>query len=154
MKKEDIQIGKRFIRNARILVPETPVPCPEDDCISVLRRRYSQRLKRFYYACEDPGCDGSIGCNSDGSIHGIPGDSKTKQARIDAHEVFDKLWKDGHYTRGGAYRVMARKMGVAILHIGELEEDDCRKLIDLVEDHIEDLNAPEDDDDDGWFEVG
>jgi len=157
MRREDIQIGTRFIRGARIIPKENPVPCPEPGCRGMLRRRYSQKLNRFYYMCEDPGCDGSVGCTPNGEIHGIPGDSKTKKERIETHEVFDQLWKNGYYKRGKAYKVMAKKMGLPDgeeLHIGNLSPDDCQKLRRLVRDHIDELNAPEDDDEDGWFEVG
>ena len=156
--RADIQIGTRFIRNARILPKEEPVPCPEDGCRGMLRRRYSQKLSSFYYMCDDPGCDGSVGCTPNGEIHGIPGDSKTKKARMEAHEVFDQLWKDGFYSRGKAYKAMAGKMGIDPLHIGDLNRKQCKALIVLVKEHLEELNAPEtwdddDGDDDGWFEV-
>ena len=153
MRREDIQIGTRFIKNARILPPQERVPCPEPGCSSTLSRRWSEKLSRFYYMCDDPGCDGSVGCTPGGEIHGVPGDSKVKKARIEAHAVFDRLWKEGHFTRGSAYAEVGSKMGINPLHMGDLDAAQCREVIKIVNRMLNDLNAPEDGDDDGWFEV-
>lgn len=83
------------------------------------------------YKCHDtPGCRGSHGAHPNGSPHGIPADSKTRKARSEAHEVFDRIWKMKFMSRVQAYAWMRSKTGV--YHISEMSIEQCRVLITAV----------------------
>lgn len=92
------------------------------------------RLKggRFgtFYGCEAGGCRGSHGAHPDGSPVGVPADARTKKARMDAHDAFDRIWKHDRMTRSAAYAWMADALGVSPdeAHIGKLDHDSCRCL--------------------------
>ena len=44
-------------------------------------------------------------------------DAATHDARKKAHAAFDPIWRDGHMSRGKAYKMLAEEMG--------LSRDDC-----------------------------
>lgn len=116
------------------LVPETPMPCPEDGCNGTLRRKWSKRFKQYFYGCTNyPPCRGAIGCHPDGRMLGIPANQETRDARQRAHAAFDRLWKGGDMRRAEAYALAADMMGVDEMHIAELDKDQCEKLISTVE---------------------
>jgi hypothetical protein len=53
-------------------------------------------------------------------------------ARIQAHDIFDRLWMPpgAPLTRGEAYRAIAARMGIAgQLHIGEQDEAGCAAVV-------------------------
>jgi len=60
-----------------------------------------------------------------------PADAQTRKARINAHTIFDCLWKDGHMTRQEAYRRLAEYLGLKIedTHIGLFDIKKCYKAI-------------------------
>ena len=78
-------------------------------------------------------CKGIRPAHPDGNPYGIPGDEATKQARISAHDAFDKLWKDGHMTRRKAYQWLSERLGIAEAHISEMGTDECDNVIRIVE---------------------
>lgn len=55
-------------------------------------------------------------------------------ARAVAHQVFDRLWRDLHWTRGQAYEWMAFELGIPAqhAHIGHLSLPGCRELVRAV----------------------
>jgi len=126
-----------------------PLPIPE--CIHckiplVLRTSKQYRYhngdpKRFYGCPNWPGCNCTSGANPDGTPSSIPADDATKQARRNAHRIFDKLWmRDGRewdgksylLTRKRAYEVMQGLMGMSEeqAHIGQFSIDQCDQLIE------------------------
>lgn len=111
--------------------------CPEPGCGGQLRRRFSPRFERHFYGCTEynrTGCTGSIGAHRDGRPLGIPADGPTKEWRKKAHAALDPLWKEGHVSRGKAYRWLAKKLRVTgEVHIGEMGINDCRRAIAVVE---------------------
>ena len=106
----------------------------------VLRRTY-----RFTYANGEPsrfwGCSGypkcaaTHGAHPDGTPLGTPANADTKKARIAAHIAFDRLWKEGPYSRREAYQELARLTGLSSddAHIGKFDKDTCEWLIGLLE---------------------
>ena len=126
--------------NSNDLVKETPMPCPEEDCSGTLQRRFSPKFHRYFYGCSNwsaTRCNGSIGCHPDGSMLGIPADSKTKQSRIVAHGAFDRVWKSKHVTRREAYAIFSEKMEVEELHIANLDTAGCKRLELLVLEYMQ-----------------
>lgn len=94
------------------------------------------RTSRFglFYGCRSfPECRASHGAHPDGRPLGTPADAATKRARIRAHEAFDVLWKGGEMKRGAAYRWLAEQMGQDEVHLGELDEDGCARVVEIVE---------------------
>ena len=92
------------------------------------------RYGKFYGCTDYPNCQASHGAHADGSPLGIPADGKTKNARMRAHEEFDKLWKSGRMRRTDSYRWMQRTLGLsaAEAHIGRFNEEMCEMLIQAV----------------------
>lgn len=106
-------------------------PCPECGSAMVLR---NSKFGLFYGCIEYPSCRATHGAHKDGRPLGVPAKAETKQARIQAHAVFDQLWRRQHMSRGGAYRWMQRAMGLSKeeAHIGKFTMDQCEALVRLV----------------------
>jgi len=82
-----------------------------------------------------PECKGSHGAHSDGKPKGKPGNAATKKARIEAHRLFDLIWKENLVrNRGAAYSWMQKAMSLskAEAHIGEFSIEQCEKLLRAV----------------------
>lgn len=106
------------------------VICAECGAPMVLRR--SAKYPHPFYGCSNyPACTGTHGAHPDGRPLGIPATKETKAWRIKAHDAFDRLWKEGHMSRGRAYRRLARLMGADEIHIGEADISTCRQVIDV-----------------------
>lgn len=122
------------------------VDCPECGRRMVLRvtRKFTYKdgSPRKFYGCPGwPACKGTHGCDKDGKPYGKPGDEKTKRARMDAHEVFDRLWKDKHMSRDDAYEWMQAVMNMteSEAHIGNFDVSQCARLRELAEEKLIEL---------------
>lgn len=93
------------------------------------------------YRCMAGTCKGSHGAHPDGSPLGEPADARTKKARIEAHDAFDRLWRHGPLTRPGAYSWMAETLGLSkdAAHIGKLSHGACTELVRAVRERFPDL---------------
>ena len=60
-----------------------------------------------------------------------PTDYGTRQARVQAHESFDHLWKSGMLKRSNAYRKLAQFLGIKEAHIANLDIEQCQKVIEF-----------------------
>ncbi len=79
-------------------------------------------------------CDAYVGChNNTKEPLGTMANRLTREWRRKAHEVFDPLWKDKHYSRSGAYILLSRKMGKET-HIAESDVETCKQIIKVLED--------------------
>jgi hypothetical protein len=111
-------------------VTEHDLVCPE--CGAPMKLKPS-RFGLFYgcSAWSDTGCKGSHGANKEGRPHGTPANAETKKARRAAHHVFDHLWKEGHMSRGAAYRWMQRAMDMTPeqAHIGRFSREECKRVV-------------------------
>jgi ssDNA-binding Zn-finger/Zn-ribbon topoisomerase 1 len=96
------------------------------------------RYGQFYGCSRWPDCACTHGAHPDGSPKGIPGDKATREARIAAHEAFDRLWKPrgepGKMPRSEAYRILREMMDMTAgeAHIARFTKEQCKKLIDLL----------------------
>lgn len=92
------------------------------------------------WICND--CNASVRCHDGTDIPlGTMADQATRTARAQAHKAFDKLWKDGYYSRGGAYRWL---QGVMIMkredcHISRMTEAQCADVIKLSKERLREL---------------
>lgn len=77
-------------------------------------------------------------CNAYVGVHkhtleplGTLADGDLRHRRIEAHRVFDQLWRTGIMTRDGAYRWMQARFGLASkqAHISHFSEYMCGVLI-------------------------
>lgn len=111
-------------------------PCPECGSGMVLR---NSKFGLFYGCASFPKCKATHGAHKDGKPLGVPADKQTKRARIDAHEVFDQLWKGKHMSRSAAYEWMqeAMEMTEEEAHIGRFDADQCEDLVYKVEEYLE-----------------
>lgn len=96
------------------------------------------RTSRFglFYGCKGfPKCQATHGAHTDGRPLGIPGDADTKRARMTAHAVFDRIWKEKYMRRGEAYAWMSEEMGLGEgeAHIGRFNMEQCERLIAIVD---------------------
>lgn len=89
------------------------------------------------YQCPTPSC--TVACWS-GSTS-TPADHKTRQARIEAHNQFDKLWKHTETPRRGVYRRLSRYMGLTRkeTHIGMFSFEQCMLVLKFVKEQKDDL---------------
>jgi len=98
-----------------------------------------------FYGCSawrETGCKGSHGAHPSGAPFGTPADKTTKQARIEAHRVFDEIWKQRllnikksrNANRHMAYSWMREAMNLThnTAHIGLFSKADCEALMLLV----------------------
>lgn len=116
-------------------IPTQPaLTCPEPGCGAAMQLRPS-RFGLFYGCVRFPTCRGTHGAHPDGRPLGVPASTETKQARIRAHEAFDRLWRSGRMDRRSAYHWMQQVMGLtsAEAHIGRFDRDQCEQLIVKVE---------------------
>ncbi len=109
-----------------------PINCGECGAPMVLKR--SPRFGLFFGCTRWPHCTGTHGAHQQTRAPlGTPANKETKQARIEAHRLFDKLWKadDGKLmTRGAAYRWMQEELGLSKddAHIGKFDVATCDRL--------------------------
>ena len=86
------------------------------------------------YLCQN--CNARVGCHK-GTTRalGNVANEVLRLKRMEAHRVFDSLWKSGRMTRTGAYRWLAGELRLAEgrAHIGGFEMNQCQKVIELCE---------------------
>ena len=86
------------------------------------------------YLCQN--CNARVGCHKGTNRPlGNVANEVLRLKRMEAHRVFDALWKSGHMTRTGAYRWLAGELHLRPdrAHIGGFEMDQCQKVIELCE---------------------
>jgi len=109
---------------------EHDLTCPE--CGAPMKLKCSRY--GLFYGCsswQDTGCEGSHGAHPDGAPRGVPANRATKDARIEAHRLFDRIWGTGLQKRTAAYRWMREAMGMTPdeAHIGRFSIEDCERLL-------------------------
>ena len=86
------------------------------------------------YNCPEQGC--TVAC-WDGSTSS-PADYETRQARIEAHDFFDYLWKHGLFKRKEIYKKLADFLGLKgkDTHIGQFDKETALKVRGFAENII------------------
>lgn len=130
------------------------------DCGAPMKLRES-RYGPFYGCTRYPACEGTHGAHPDGSPLGEPADRETREARMQAHESFDRLWEDAPKlecyspptapdarkkalkairgaARGRAYRWLAWAFDREgeDLHIGAMTKSECRHVRRIVDPYV------------------
>lgn len=109
----------------------SPLNCP--DCGAPMALR-SGRHGPFYSCTRYPACKGSHGAHPDGRPLGTPADAATRAARVAAHRAFDRLWSRAvPGSRKRAYAWLASELGVAVVHMGEMDAATCARVVELCE---------------------
>jgi hypothetical protein len=83
-------------------------------------------------------CEAWVGCHRGSATHkplGRLANAELRRWKQKAHDLFDRLWRDGAMSRKEAYAWMAGAMGIPVgkAHIGMFGVDQCRELIRLLE---------------------
>lgn len=131
---DDVSLDGPMLTTAKYPLARTDLKCA--DCGADMQIRSSSKYPKPFYGCSRfPECRGSHGAYIDGRPMGIPANKETKLARIQAHKVFDVIWKDELVkSRRAAYSWMGTRMGLNKMqcHISMFDKDMCEKLIALV----------------------
>ena len=81
-------------------------------------------------------CKAYVGChkNSDTPL-GRLANAELRKAKLEAHTVFDPLWRRGTMSRRHAYALLAQKMGIPAnqAHIGMFDVPQCRQVKEIFE---------------------
>lgn len=94
----------------------------------------NSRYGKFYGCTRWPDCKGAHGAHQgDGRPLGTPADRETKQARIAAHDAFDRYWRGRMMPRKEAYRRLAAALGIdrSKCHIGMFDRATCERVIEI-----------------------
>ena len=95
---------------------------------------YNGRSYGPVYLCRK--CDAFVGCH-DGTVtpKGRLADRALREAKKQAHEAFDSLWRAGQMKRKEAYAWLSASMGTLpeYTHIGMFDIWQCREVIRLCE---------------------
>ena len=88
----------------------------------------------YLYVCSGyPNCDAYVGVHAGTRLpKGTLADAKLRRKRIETHQVFDAIWKNGILTKKDAYRWMRDTfcLSTAQAHIGHFSHYLCGRLID------------------------
>lgn len=99
-------------------------------------KRFWQCAKcKSYVGCHPPARANGKGGRGDGTLPlGRLANAELRQAKQEAHEAFDPLWKDGEMTRREAYAWLADQLGLqgGSCHIGEFDVARCKAVVDIV----------------------
>jgi len=85
---------------------------------------------KLFYLCRQ--CNAYVGCHpKTAKPMGGLADAKLRQARQDAHFVFDALWESGGMSRTSAYQALSAALGIPSeeCHIGMFDLMMCGKAI-------------------------
>lgn len=103
--------------------------------------------KCFFWRCEP--CKAHVGCHREGALFMI-GDKRAisngrvplgrlanadlRRAKSEAHTAFDTMWRTRTMSRNGAYRWLAKELGITVdeCHIGMFDLQQCRAVVDAV----------------------
>ncbi len=90
---------------------------------------------KWFWLCHP--CQAWTGTHANSRDHqplGRLANKELRRWRMNAHAVFDPLWKQGQMTRSQAYSWLAAQMNVEVseCHIGHMDVDECRRVVRLV----------------------
>ena len=112
--------------------------CP--DCQRDTRFTHIKEDGKHYMECRE--CGGRHLSEKSACIPKVQmADRRTRQLRKKLHCMFDKQWNHPgagsmrNFGRKLAYEKLAKELGMTVeqCHIGEMDEDDCRRAILVVE---------------------
>lgn len=96
---------------------------------------YGKKYSGRSIVCCDrfPTCDAFVGCHSDGTPLGRLANKHLRASKINAHNAFDRIWKDCYMTRTEAYEWLSDELGIdeEYTHIGMFSIKTCQKVVEL-----------------------
>lgn len=94
---------------------------------------YAQEWGPLWY-CQP--CHAWVGCHP-GTVKplGRTANAELRRAKQQAHSAFDQIWKLALLPRSQAYARLAEAMGkpTTDMHIGMLDVDECRKVVEIAD---------------------
>ena len=83
-----------------------------------------------------PECDSYVGTHDDGQPLGRLANKSLRLAKKQAHEHFDRLWKDGFIKRNHAYKLMSLYLNIPpeFTHIGMFKKETCLEVVEWSKD--------------------
>lgn len=84
-----------------------------------------------FWLCQ---CGAYVGSHQrTGKPLGSPAGPVTRTARMKAHDVFDKIWRNKEMGRHKAYRWLAKQMGIAVAqcHIGFMTAQQALQVVEI-----------------------
>lgn len=131
-KKVKYMKKKKPKRSKRIICPYCGAPAELRPGTYLLKNR--SREEWFYVCSRYPKCDSYVGVIQ-GTLEpkGTMADAHLRNKRIEAHRVFDAIWKGGLMTRKNAYRWLRETLGLpdCQTHIGYFSTYLCDVVIRL-----------------------
>lgn len=112
---------------------------------AIYPRRRDLRGLKFWHCAP---CGAWVGCHR--GIQkplGRLADAELREAKREAHVAFDELWRRttpaGSFDRNGAYRWLARQLGIerSNCHIGMFDVETCRQVVEVCERKVDSLKA-------------
>lgn len=92
--------------------------------------------RRVFYRCARD--NAWVGTHAkSGKPLGRLADHALRRWKQKAHAVFDPLWKSGRMRRAEAYAWLARQLGVREVHIGELDIEGCKRVVEVCKQETE-----------------
>lgn len=89
-------------------------------------------FQKIYYLCRQ--CRAYVGChpNTDTPLGNLAS-PELRRVRVEAHDVFDIIWKSGVKRRQEAYDWLSDQLGIprGRCHIGQFDISKCRKVIEV-----------------------
>lgn len=124
--------------------------CPYCHSVAVLTpasRIYGEGTKeKWLYVCSNyPKCDAYVGVHKGTTIPlGTLANGNLRNKRIQAHRMFDLIWRYRIMDRKNAYRWLSEKFGIPIeyAHIGAFSEYMCDQLIEACKDALHNNSIP------------
>ena len=84
------------------------------------------------YQCQN--CNARVGCHK-GTARplGNVANEVLRLKRVEAHHVFDAMWRSNNMSRTQAYKWLSQQMRIPVddTHIGGFEMEQCQQVIDL-----------------------
>lgn len=93
-------------------------------------------FKLHFWLCRP--CFAYVGCHPSGRGYGdgtrplgTMANALTRQARKQAHEMFDPIWRKGNLTRKQVYTLLAKHLQIPVdaCHIGSFDVSTCNEVI-------------------------
>ena len=85
------------------------------------------------WACKP--CRAWVGCHPKSRKPlGRLANARLRAAKMDAHQVFDQLWRFGSMNRQAAYKWLAGELGIPWreCHIGMFDVETCERVVEIV----------------------
>jgi hypothetical protein len=92
-------------------------------------KRYGRSYMCYY--CKP--CGAYVGTHNNTTVPlGTMANQELRKWRKEAHNAFDRVWKNKRISRKEAYRWLSKTLGVKEIHIGESDIFTCKEIIKIM----------------------